>query len=97
VSRLGDLDLAAAGTTPARAYGVLAASMQARGYLKARDATLALARSRLREEPPLRSLASRASIAARVYLNSLRPLGRPVARMVRSMVHKVRRRAETAD
>lgn len=91
VSDLSDADLAAArARTPARAYGALAASMQARGYLKARDVTLALARARLGDEPGLQALVTRASIAGRVYANALRPLGRPAARLVRSAMRRLR-------
>jgi glycosyltransferase involved in cell wall biosynthesis len=92
VSRLTDTDLSAASrATPARAYGALAASLQARGYAKSRDAALARARARLRDEPLLGSIATRVAIAARVYANALRPLGRPVVRPMRSLAHRLRR------
>jgi hypothetical protein len=94
ISRLTDSDLSAANrATPARAYGALAARMYARGYLGARNAALTLASAKLRDEPPLKSIASRISIAAKVYVNSLRPLARPAARIVRASVQRMRSNA----
>ena len=91
ISQLTDSDLSAASAaTPARAYGTLAARMYARGYLKARDTALELARSRLRDEPPLKSIASRLSIAAKVHVNTLRPWVRPAARIVRAAARRIR-------
>lgn len=92
VSSLKDSDLAAANqATPARAYGVLATSMQARGFVRARDTALALARVRLRDESLAKSISTWLAIAIRLRVNSiLRQLGRPVARSARSFAWKVR-------
>src|SRR4051812_4006879 len=84
---------AAQQVTPARAYGVLAASMQARGFSRARDAALALARVKLKEEPLLMSIATHLSIAARQKLNSpVRRLARPLLIQARSLARLVRAR-----
>jgi len=92
VSNLKDTELAAANqATSARAYGILAASMQARGFAKARDRALALARVRLRDEPLAESHATWLAIAIRLRFNSsIRRLGRPVATRVRSFMRKMR-------
>ena len=91
---LPESELAAAKQiTVARAYGVLAGSMQARGFSKARDAALALARARVRDEPLSSSIATRIKIAAQQKMNSpVRRLARPLLMRARSLVHKMRGR-----
>ncbi len=92
VSNLKDSDLAAANqVTPARAYGVLAVNMQARGFIRARNTALSIARARMRDEPLAKSIVTRLAIAVRLHFSSsIRLLGRPVVTRARSFMRQMR-------
>ena len=67
--------------------------MQARGFLRARDAALALAGARLRDEPISMAVATRFATAARLIVSSsMHHLGQPVVARARFLMHKMRGR-----
>jgi glycosyltransferase involved in cell wall biosynthesis len=88
VEQLGEEEVRGApGESLARAYGAIASSMQARGFLAARDVAREIARKQLAGEPLAPANAARSELAARLRLGSsvqrLRNLGAAAARWSR--------------